>query len=96
MPASQEAETLRDAAARGDFETAAAAVSRYVRSLIPRLADLPPAEAAAGLQNACELLEWSRCQLCAARARVADQIRRLDSLGRYHTRQFQSTFRIDG
>jgi hypothetical protein len=77
---------LRDAAARGDFLGAQAALKHYVDRLGPLLAGLPPAQAANRLLDACELIEWSRRNLCAARARVADEIRRLDSIGEYHRR----------
>ncbi len=77
---------LRGAAGRGDFLSADAALKRYVDRLGPLLADLPQAQAANRLQDACETIEWSRRNLCAARARVADEIRRLDSIGEYHRR----------
>jgi hypothetical protein len=84
--ADRAAAELRDAAGRGDFFRAEAALKLYADLLGPLLADLSPAEAKKRLQDACELIEWSRRNLCAARARVADEIRRLDSINEYHHR----------
>ncbi len=77
---------LREAAGRGDFLTAEAALKRYVDHLGPLMADLPPAEAAKRVHDACELIEWSRRNLCSERARLGDEIRRLDCVSEYHRR----------
>ena len=78
-----EAEVLRDAAARGDFAAAGEAVVRFAERVRSRAADLPAAEAASQLRQGCELIEWSRRNLCAARARIEQDTHRLECLVRY-------------
>jgi hypothetical protein len=80
----QEAELLRDAVARGDFAAAENAAVRYTNLLRPLVTTLPRAEAVSRLRAACDLLEWSRRNLCTARARIVEEVRRLDRLSQYH------------
>jgi hypothetical protein len=84
--AGQEAEALRGAVARGDFATAQEVADRYASLIRTLVAGLPPTEAARHLRAACDLLQWSRRNLCAARARLAEEIRRLDRISQYHAR----------
>ena len=84
MPATKEAEALRNAVVCGDFAGSKLAAQRFASLLAELAGNLPPAEAARQLQSGCELLEWSRRNLCAARARLAAELRRLDSLSQYH------------
>ena len=97
-PGSPEAAALRDSAARGDFATAQAAASLYTDAVCVLVNQLPPAEAAARIAEACELMEWARRSLRAARSRVEEQVRRLECLRRYHARHSAAdhTFGIDG
>ena len=76
-------ESLRAAAASGDFATAGNAAHLYVGALEATLPRLPPAQAAAVFRDACATLEWSRRCLCAARARLADELRRAQSASAY-------------
>lgn len=94
----REAAALRDSAARGDFATAEAAASLYTEAVCALVKGLPPAEAAARIGEACELMEWARRNLCAARSRVEEHVRRLECLGRYHARLLgaEHLFHIDG
>ena len=78
-----EAEVLRDAAARGDFAAAEKAVVRFAERVRSQAADLAPAEAASRLREACDLIEWSRRNLCAARARLEQDTHRLECVRRY-------------
>ena len=94
----REASELREAAARGDFAAAEAAASRYTEAVCALVKELAPAEAAARIGEACELMEWARRNLCAARSRVEEQVRRLECLQRYHDRlpTTEHMFRIEG
>ena|SRR5271157_475280 len=98
MPVDAEALALRDAAARGDFAAAENAAMRFTGLLQSLLAELPPAEAAGRLRQACELMEWARRHLCVARARVAGEIRRLENLRHYHAQLSAAvhTFKVEG
>lgn len=77
---------LTEASVRGNFDGVRRAVKELSDSLIPALAALPRDEAARRLDDACSLIEWSRRNLCSARARLANEIRRLDCIDRYHQR----------
>lgn len=81
--AETEAAKLRETVSRGDFAGAETAVRRYadaVRLLVERL---PAAEGSAQLLAACDVVEASRTSLATARARVAEEVCRLQSVGRY-------------
>ncbi len=93
-----EAEALRAAAERGDFAAAENAARRFTGLLHPLLAELPPKEAEARLLQACELIDWARRNLLAARSRIAGELRHLDRLRHYHSQLSPTvhTFRMDG
>ncbi len=94
-----EQEALRRAVQSGDFAGAERSARRYTRALETGLAQLGPVEAARRLRDGCELMEWARRSLCAARSRLSDELRRVQRLAAYgRARQPGAvhTWRIDG
>ena len=71
---------------------------RFASLLQSLLPDLAPAEAERRLRQACELIEWARRNLCAARGRIAEEILRLETLRIYHSRLSMAgyTLKIEG
>jgi len=99
MPVQAEQEALRRAARSCDFVEAQSSVGRYVAALESALPQLPPAQAAELLRDACKLIEWSRRSLCAGRARLRDELLRVHRLSTYHGAGQPvpaHTWRIDG
>lgn len=94
-----EEEKLRRAVKSGDFAGAESSARRYTCALEASLAQLRPVQAARRLRDACELMEWARRNLCAARSRLSDELRRVQRLAAYG-RAAQSaavhTWKIDG
>ncbi|HEV2447643.1 MAG TPA: hypothetical protein VGS58_17050 [Candidatus Sulfopaludibacter sp.] len=86
MTLDRRARDLRGAVVREDFAAAEIAAAEYTNCLPNEIAGLPPPEAAECLRAACALLEWSRTALGTARARMADDLRRLDCVIRYCVR----------
>lgn len=86
MTPEAEAQVLRDAVTGGDFTAAQNAARRLTSLVADAVSGLPPAESARRLRQACDLLAWSRRNLCAARARLAGEIRHLEGLRQYHAR----------
>ena len=80
------AAALTEATVRGDFAGTQRAVKRLSDLIGPMAAALPRDEGLRRLDDACALIEWSRRNLCATRARVVEEIRRLDAIGQYHQR----------
>jgi hypothetical protein len=99
IPVHAEEEALRRAVQSGNFAGAESAARRYTRALETTLEPLAPAQARQRLRAACELMQWARRSLCAERARLSDELRRVQRLAAYH-RIAQSgavhTWRIDG
>jgi hypothetical protein len=98
MAVDAEAQTLQDAAARGDFAAAAEAAVRFTGFVRAMLPGLPAGEAERRLGQACELVDGSRRQLRAARVRLAEEVGRLENLRCYHERlsAAEATFRMEG
>lgn len=86
MTPDAEAQALRQAVVGSDFAGARQAALRFGSLLENAVHGLPPAESARRLRDACDLLAWSRRNLCASRARLADQIRHLEGLRQYQAR----------
>jgi len=84
--AEEAAAALTQATVRGDFGGVQRAVKQFSKLLVRAAAAVPSAEALRRLDDACSLIEWSRRNLCAARAHVVEEIRRLDSICQYHQR----------
>lgn len=78
-----EAASLRHHVALANFAEAEAAAHRYAEAAARRMRALPPTDAAETLRQSCDLLEWGRRNLCAARARLAGQLHRLHTASRY-------------
>jgi hypothetical protein len=98
-PLHAEEQALRRAVQSGDFpgaESCARCYTCVLRAMLPLLA---PAEAQRLLHDACELMEWARRCLCAARTRVSDRLRGVQRLAAYRRaaqRGAVHTWRIDG
>jgi len=94
-----EEETLRRAVHSNDFAEAERLARLYTRSLETALPQLPQAQAESRLRDACKLMEWARRCLCAARARLNDELRRVQRLSIYRqpgSQETVHTWRIDG
>jgi|SRR5579862_9470193 hypothetical protein len=76
--------SLVEVTVRSNFDAVPPAVQSYADALGALLPRLAPPERLRRLEDATALIEWSRRNLCAARARLADEIRRLDSVHRFH------------
>lgn len=94
-----EEEALRRAVQTGDFAEAERSARRYTGALKAVLPQLLPAQAQERLGEACRLVEWARRCLCAARARLNGELRRVRSLSAYRQAAAKNavhTWRIDG
>ncbi|SPE43460.1 hypothetical protein SBA3_920005 [Candidatus Sulfopaludibacter sp. SbA3] len=90
---------LRRAVQCGDFAAAENCGRRYTSALEAMLAHLAPVQAEVRLRDACELMEWARRCLCAARARLSDELRCLRRVSVYRQTARPGavhTWRIDG
>jgi flagellar hook-associated protein 2 len=79
----RDAEALRRAVNRADFADAAACSERYARLLASLLPHLPAPQRADQWRSGCDLIEWARRNACAARARLAEDLRNLECAKRY-------------
>jgi hypothetical protein len=94
-----EEQALRRAVQAGDFEAAASCAHRYTEALAVELRSLPAAAAESRCRAGCELLEWARRCVCAARAHLRDELRRVQQFSAYrHAAASQTlhTWRVDG
>jgi hypothetical protein len=78
-----EAANLRHHVALGDFGRAQASARLYAGLVAAEMRQVPRARAQQCLRTACELLEWARRNLCAARARLGGQLRQCAGALRY-------------
>jgi hypothetical protein len=94
----REAEALRQAVDRADFDGASAAVERYVQLLTAALPQMPRTTAAEQVRSAGERIEWARRNICAARARLGEKFRGLECALRYRSPAPDAvhTWRMDG
>lgn len=83
IPLRVEEEALRRAVLSSDFARAESSARRYTAALKSLLAQLAPAQAERRLRDACQLMEWARRCLCAARARLSDELQRVQRLAAY-------------
>ncbi len=98
-PVPGEEAALRRAVRCGDFEAAECAAGRYVAALQAALSQLPRAQAASHLREACQLIEWARRCLCVARVRLSGErlgAQRLAAFQRAAQPDGLHTWRIDG
>lgn len=79
----REAANLRRHAATGDFAAAESTARLYTEMVAARMRQMPLARAEEILRDSCELLEWARRTLCAARERLGARLRQLDGALRY-------------
>jgi len=83
MPLEREAEALRQAAGRNDFNAAAIAARRYVGALEDWLPALDVEQRKAQLGEGMRLIEWARRMLRAAQTRLAGELARLNARAGY-------------
>jgi hypothetical protein len=84
LPVHAEQEAFRRAVQACDFAAAENSARSYRAALQSALPALPPERACQLLREACELTEWARRTLCAGRARLNDELRRVQRLAAYH------------
>ncbi|MDR3702864.1 MAG: hypothetical protein P4L56_24675 [Candidatus Sulfopaludibacter sp.] len=98
-PVQPEEGVLRQAVQSGDFAGAERAARLYVAAVQGALAQLPRAQGPARLREACELIEWARRCLCAARVRLNGErsgVQHLAAFQRTAQPDCLHTWKIDG
>lgn len=76
---------LAAAAHRRDFSAASACAARYAELIQQAVRELPRHQAERQFKAATERFEMARRKLCAARAKIADSLRRVQRAACYRT-----------
>ncbi len=98
-PVPSEEAALRRAVQASDFAGVECAAGLYVAALQAALPQLPRAQAASRLREACQLIEWARRCVCVAQVRLSGErsgVQRLAAFQRAAQPDGLHTWRIDG